>query len=112
MQTGLYKDSGGGEQNVIEVDNDGKRVLVYYGEGKTVWYGEEDYSTWSYIEPEPELPEEPEVTPIPEQPIEETDTGEKTLDYQTPPISEQEPPIKEAFKPQKKKPGRKPKGKL
>ena len=106
MQTGLYKDSGGGEQNVIEVDHDGKRVLVYYGEGKTVWYGEEDYCTWSYVEPEPE---EPEVI---QEPIEEPDNGEHNLEYQPPPVAETEEPPKEAFKPPKKKPGRKPKGKL
>lgn len=46
MKTGIYKDSGGGEQNVIEVDEAGNRVLVDYGEGKQVWYGPEDYSTW------------------------------------------------------------------
>lgn len=57
--------------------------MVDYGNGKTVWYGEEDYGTWSLVEQE--------STPHPSPEPTTEDIGEQVLDYQEPP--EEEPTI-------------------
>lgn len=91
MKTGTYKDMGGGEQNVVQYDPDTNKVLVYYGE-RRVWYGAEDFNTWTKVE---ESDATVEIEPTPEN--------------QPEPIAEEPttPEIAEPEKKEKKKPGRK-----
>lgn len=94
MKTGIYKSPNGEELNVIEVDEENKKVLVDYGNGETTWWGEGDYQYWTSTE-------ETESEPIPEEQPQEEAQVEK-------------PPKKKAV-PQKKtvvkKPAAKPKTK-
>lgn len=77
MKTGKYISPSGETLEVIQVDEENKRVEVDYGT-HCHWWGETEYSTWELVNEEENLIAEPE-----------TDTGEKVLDYQQP----EEPPI-------------------
>ena len=79
MKIGKYISPSGELQNVIQVDEENKRVEVDYGT-HCHWWGEVDYQTW-----------------VSEDEEETEDTGEIVLDY-----------VKEEKIPEKAKPKKKP----
>lgn len=96
MKTGQYKTPTGETVNVVQIDEENKRVEVAYAEHNH-WWGEEDYKTWEAIQDDAN-----------------EDTGEKVLDYvhheettsgisHNPITEEPKPKKKAAAKPKTKK---------
>lgn len=90
MKIGLYKDKGGGDQNVIVVDEESNKVLVDYGGGRVVWYGQQEYSTWTFVE----LDAEPVVLNVEEETV---------IEQQPNPVQEEQKPKKKTSRSKTKK---------